>query len=96
MKYRVIGSNTGFMYMEMEMSKDDVIKRRASMRPLLKDTMFRNSSNETLDSIRIIAIEDNNISVEDNNGYEFYIKTSKEQDFEPAGETPFDNEKATT
>lgn len=73
MKYRVARSNSGIKYMEKEMSKEDVIKRRTSMRELLKNTSFCNSANENLDSMRITALDENGMSTEDTKGYDFYI-----------------------
>jgi hypothetical protein len=69
--YRVEGSK-GVNFMTRKLTKDDVIKRRAIMRQILKESMFNNRSNEQLDSMRIEKA-DLYFVVEDSNGYQTVI-----------------------
>lgn len=59
----------------IEMSDDEILERRIDMRKILKNTEFRNCSNEELDNMTIICNSGNYI-VEDTSGYEFYYPGS--------------------
>ncbi len=71
MSYRVRGS-PDINYKSKEISKDDIIKRRAAMRQILRDSQFNNQTNDSLDSMRIEKT-DNGYIVEDSEGYETII-----------------------
>jgi len=76
MSYRVRGS-PGINYRSKEISKDEVIKRRAAMRKILINTNFHNSSNDTLDSMIINKTNLGYYIVEDSEGYETIINYKK-------------------
>lgn len=59
----------------IEMSDNEILERRIDMRKILKNTDFRNCSNEELDNMTITCNSGNYI-VEDTSGYEFYYPGS--------------------
>lgn len=71
MKYRVPGSNA-ITFMSRIMTHDEIIKRRAAMRQILKESRFNNSSNDALDGMRIEKTV-NGYIVKDLQGYETVI-----------------------
>lgn len=66
MSRRVKDPNKECLY-EQEMTKDEIIARRAELRKILLGTMFHNSTNEVLDGIRV-DITEYGFLVEDENG----------------------------
>lgn len=72
MEYRVQGS-AKVEYKSRKLSRDDIIKRRAAMRKILINSIFNNSSNEVLDSLRIERTGTGYYIVEDLQGYETII-----------------------
>lgn len=55
-----------------EMTKDEILDRRAYLRKVLRDTYWKNLSNEDLDNIRLIH-ENNGYLLEDTDGRLFFI-----------------------
>lgn len=60
-------------YMDMAMSPDEVIARRAYLRQMLRNTSYCNQSNDTLDNIRLTEIANGSYLYEDEKGNEFLI-----------------------
>ena len=64
-------------------SSDEILERRSFMRKVLKSTQFRNCNNDDLDGIRLLKLDDTGgYLLEDVNGREFYLQSSKISDSE--------------
>lgn len=70
---RVKGSSPMTHY-AAELTKDQILDRRAYLRKVLRDTYWKNLSNEDLDNIRLIH-EDNVYLLEDTEGRLFFIQS---------------------
>ena len=58
------------------MTPEEVIARRAYIRQLLKNTPYCNKSNEVLDNIRLVELNNTQYLYEDEEGNDFYIGSS--------------------
>lgn len=63
-------------YRAVPMPEEVLAERRAFIRQILKDSSFRNATNDELDNMLILPT-DNSYLVEDTKGYQFYLSTSK-------------------
>ena len=60
-------------YKSIDMTPDQASGRRAYVRQVLKDTFWRNVSNDAIDNMRLWAIEGGGFYIEDSKLCEFYI-----------------------
>ena len=80
--FRVSGKGN-IDYKSREFSSDEILERRSFLRSILKNTAFRNSSNDILDGMRLMKIGDcDEFLLEDPDGCEFYIHSPKISDNE--------------
>lgn len=63
-------------YRDKDMTPDEVITRRAYIRSVLKDSPQYSLSNETLDNIRLVTLENNGYIYENEKGYETFFRLS--------------------
>ncbi len=62
-------------YRAMDMSADEIIERRAYIRQALRNTPRNNLSNDVLDQVRLVELENKSYLFEDTEGHEFYIRS---------------------
>lgn len=62
-------------YRAVDMPEEVLAERRAFMRKILKSSSFRNSSNDELDNMLLLPV-DNTYLVEDAQGYQYYLSTN--------------------
>lgn len=71
--YRVYGKGN-MNYMSTDFTPDEILERRSYMRRILRGTPFDNSSNDTLDGMRVWMDRiGDGCFIEDVNGYEFFL-----------------------
>lgn len=72
-------------YRAIAMTTEEILARRAYIRKALRDTERSNLSNEILDNIRLVTLENKSYMFEDTWGYEYFIKaagiTKEESEF---------------
>lgn len=70
-------------YRAMDMTPDEIAERRGYLRQALRNTPRNNLSNDVLDQIRLVELENKSYIFEDIEGREFYIRsdmpTTKEE-----------------
>lgn len=62
-------------YMSMDMTEDEIAERRAYIRRALLNTPRKNLSNDVLDQIRLVELENERYIFEDPEGHEFFIRS---------------------
>lgn len=63
-------------YRDKEMTPDEIAERRSYIRRTLHGTPRANLSNDTLDNIRLVELENHRYLFEDEKGMEFYINSA--------------------